>query len=435
MGSSHLSSSVTWEEAEGSSSTANRPPGVSYRLNFTVSNWEPSWVRDDLWSGLIVLVSFWILASMTLMFGFYGPINLPLGPNCSQLIQVNPFFVQYIKAQEMEESRHGLMLYGLYETPPLDIEVNWSEMHNAFVSSDHEKNWKYFLHEGASVSISYSVKAPTSVPLSLIIAQGRESFLAWIEDPSYPNTTLSWNIILGNGIIHQEIPMSNMYYIAVGNLNSDDVGVQLNFTVRDFHYDTSNAYYKCSPSHRLCSLKLFLQRANAAVLTSPGISQGVPYDEWYVKLSYGSRWISYFALSGAGTAVLLLVFKLFSTLQTNMVHQTDEMESERRPLLLHKEDDLSSCGSSYDSVSQDEGELEEQMAGGSLDGKPPNEGGSDQSLRRLCAICFDAPRDCFFLPCGHCAVCFTCGKRIMEEAGTCPICRRTMKKVKKIFAV
>lgn len=27
---------------------------------------------------------------------------------------------------------------------------------------------------------------------------GRESLIEWIEDPSYPNTTLSWNIIHGN---------------------------------------------------------------------------------------------------------------------------------------------------------------------------------------------------------------------------------------------
>lgn len=27
---------------------------------------------------------------------------------------------------------------------------------------------------------------------------GKESLVEWIEDPSYPNTTLSWNIVHGN---------------------------------------------------------------------------------------------------------------------------------------------------------------------------------------------------------------------------------------------
>ncbi|KAL7234347.1 hypothetical protein ACSBR1_017862 [Camellia fascicularis] len=49
--------------------------------------------------------------------------------------------------------------------------------------------------------------------------------------------------------------------------------VQLNFTIKSFLYNTTQAYYKCSLSHRLCSLKLFLLRANAAVLTSPATEQ------------------------------------------------------------------------------------------------------------------------------------------------------------------
>lgn len=48
------------------------------------------------------MVQFWFLysspaASMTLIFGFYGSVNTHLGPNCSRLIQTNPFFVQSIK--------------------------------------------------------------------------------------------------------------------------------------------------------------------------------------------------------------------------------------------------------------------------------------------------------------------------------------------------
>ena len=87
-----------------------------------------------------------------------------------------------------------------------------------------------------------------------------------------------------------------------------------------------------------------------------------------------------------------------------------EFESERAPLLPEKDDDISSWGSSYDSVSHDEEDLEQWPAVTSVEGKPLNEGESNDP-RRLCVICFDAPRDCFFLPCGHCATCFTCGTR------------------------
>lgn len=40
--------------------------------------------------------------------------------------------------------------------------------------------------------------------------------------------------------------------------------------------------------------------------------------------------------------------------------------------------------------------------------KSLEEGGSCH----LCAICCDAPRDCFFLPCGHSATCYACGERL-----------------------
>ena len=95
--------------------------------------------------------------------------------------------------------------------------------------------------------------------------------------------------------------------------------------------------------------------------------------------------------------------------------QTGDMTSERAPLLSPKDDDLLSWGSSYDSISHDEEELDEGLAVASLDGKPPNEGEANSS-HRLCVICFDGPRDCFFLPCGHCAACFTCGTRFILYA-------------------
>ncbi|KAL7200099.1 hypothetical protein ACSBR2_022248 [Camellia fascicularis] len=154
--------------------------------------------------------------------------------------------------------------------------TSFSLSSNSFLGqrvSSPSLEWAYFLNKGSKVNILYSVKSPSSAPLSFVIAQGRESLVEWIEDPSYPNTTLSWNIIHGNGIIQQEILWSKFHYIAVGNLNSEEVEVQLNFTIKGFLYNTTQAYYKCSLSHRLCSLKLFLLRANAAVLTSPATEQ------------------------------------------------------------------------------------------------------------------------------------------------------------------
>lgn len=91
--------------------------------------------------------------------------------------------------------------------------------------------------------------------------------------------------------------------------------------------------------------------------------------------------------------------------------QARDRRSESAPLLSHKDDDLSSWGSSYDSGSHDEQDLEEWLPATSLEATPLNEGEINSNPRHLRVICCDASRDCFFLPCGHCAACFTCGTR------------------------
>lgn len=187
------------------------------------------------------------------------------------------------------------------------------------------------------------------------------------------------------------------------------------------------------------------------------------------------------------TILIFLILRFLNICQASNRggNQARETRSERAPLLSQKDDDISSHGSSYDSISQDEQDLDELLAvNSSLEGKALAQG---ENLYRLCASCFDARRDCFFLPCGHCVACFNCGTRylqitvtlcprkkvtctlyilvilflssislfsciffklesyetsnsvlldrIAEEAATCPICRRTIKKVRKIFTV
>lgn len=71
-----------------------------------------------------------------------------------------------------------------------------------------------------------------------------------------------------------------------------------------------------------------------------------------------------------------------------------------------------------------------------------NGSGSDTTLQcweelydaKICVICYDQSRNCFLVPCGHCATCHTCALRIMhEENRKCPVCRRHIGKVRKLF--
>ncbi|KAH9701708.1 E3 ubiquitin-protein ligase APD2 [Citrus sinensis] len=411
--------------------------GVSYRVNMSISD---SSTRNDIWSCLFVLLIFWLFVTITMIFGVYGSLELQLGPHCSRPIHTNPLFVQSIKAQVLDrQTSSSLMLYGFHNSPPLDVEFTWTETHIAVVPDDEHEEWLYFLNKGSKVEISYNVKSPSSSPLSLVIARGSESLEDWIDHPSYPNTTLSWNIIYGSGKIQQKISKSSDYYIAVGNLNSQQVEVQLNFTMNALVYNTSKAYYRCSLGSGLCILSLDPLGTTSAILTSPGPTKDTSSAKWYVKLSYGPRWITYFAGLGVMTILMLLAFRYCNMCRTTSGDgtgfQATERGSQRAPLLSHKDDDLSSWGSSYDSVSHDEQDLEDRLPVNSLEGTSLNEGEINRNHRHLRVICCDAPRDCFFLPCGHCAACFACGTRIAEEGGTCSICRKKIKKVRKIFTV
>ncbi|KAL3813656.1 hypothetical protein ACJIZ3_014924 [Penstemon smallii] len=53
---------------------------------------------------------------------------------------------------------------------------------------------------------------------------------------------------------------------------------------------------------------------------------------------------------------------------------------------------------------------------------------------KICAICYDDPRSCQFVPCGHRITCYTCAKRIINDEliNTCPICRTIIQKVRKL---
>lgn len=117
---------------------------------------------------------------------------------------------------------------------------------------------------------------------------------------------------------------------------------------------------------------------------------------------------SIFHLAGGIAVLIFLAFRFMNCcrhINNRPEPQNRGTGSERAPLLSHKDDDESSCASSSDYVSQDDEQVLDM-----LEGQLKDEG-TDSSISRLCAICFDAPRDCFFLPCGHCVACLACGMR------------------------
>ncbi|KAE8697871.1 RING/U-box superfamily protein, putative isoform 4 [Hibiscus syriacus] len=219
----------------------------------------------------------------------------------------------------------------------------------------------------------------------------------------------------GSGMIELAIYRSASYYVALGNLNSEEIEVELNLAVRDYIYNTAEAYYRCTFANGVCSLSILYPQGNSIVLTSPGPEQHSSANDWSVRLSYGPRWITYIVGIGGMTAIMLVALNFLNKFQFT---HGDEAS-------VHYGD--------Y------EADLEDFLAG-SLEATSIGDGENSNNTRRLGAICFDAPRECFFLVCGHCVACFACGTRkifkiLAEAGGTCPVCGRNMRKVRKIFTV
>ncbi|KAK7373921.1 hypothetical protein VNO80_07343 [Phaseolus coccineus] len=427
--------SASSQTPPGRSREAERVRGTSTGGNWSIGDGSIAF-RDETCSCFAVIFSFWLFVSMTMILGVYGSITIVLGPTSSIVFQPSSVFVKSVQVQNLVANPGpGPILYGTYGDPPLDVVSTWGETLNVSLPTGAEKEWKIYLNRGSVINISYHVSSRSS-SVFLIVAQGKETFTRWLENPTEPNTTLSWNVIHGSGMITQEIFWSSSYYVALGNLD-EDVEVALNLSVTSSLHNTTNAYYKCALTSSSCTLDICFLDGSAAVLVTPGPQQNAS-NEWYIKLSYGPRWVTYIFGIGGLTLLVFWTFNLLNKIQSvhedRAVVRTGGTEPERTTLLSNKDDDLSSWGSSYDSLPQDEEDLD-FLPGGPIDGKLSGDGETSNNTRRLCAICFDAPRDCFFLPCGHCVACFACGTRIAEASGTCPVCRRNMKKVRKIFNV
>ncbi|VFQ90971.1 unnamed protein product [Cuscuta campestris] len=403
--------------------------------HFQAGNYEETAsFTEDTWSCLVVVITFWFFVSLTLILGVYGTSNLELGPNASVLIKPNSLFVKHMMVEEIDIVKDGPLLYGLHKIPPLDVAAAWSEAYRTSLLANTHKDWTFYFNAGSQISISYNVKSLSSSSLVLVIAQGTQGLARWLEDPYYPNAAYSWSLIHGNGSIWLDIPKSSSYHVAVGNLNSEMVEAHLKINIRAMLYNTNEAYYKCRTTQAQCGLKLNFPGENVALLQSPSKRPDTANSVWTVKISYGPRWITYLLGIGGTSCLVLLVHRFLVNLQQSREDSSrselGDTRSERFPMLSHKHDDSSSLGSSY--CSQDDEKFEDATTSiNTSDGKTVKE----SDAPHLCAICFDAPRDCFFIPCGHCLSCFECGTRIAEAAGTCPVCRRRMKKVKKIYTV
>ncbi|GAB4849021.1 hypothetical protein Ancab_003833 [Ancistrocladus abbreviatus] len=164
----------------------------------------------------------------------------------------------------------------------------------------------------------------------------------------------------------------------------------------------------------------------------PGLHDAIRQDRpsvdeevvWGMALSFVVRLLAYFALLGVVIIVFWLIFKYFGIYDGERIME-ERRESERRQLLQpHK------------TIPCTYGTWEKDVEMGNTSGCSSNSNScSYQDLYdgKICIICYDEERSCFFVPCGHCATCNGCAQRIFQEENrTCPVCRRFIGKIRKL---
>ncbi|KVI11434.1 hypothetical protein Ccrd_010156 [Cynara cardunculus var. scolymus] len=233
-----------------------------------------------LWNGvqiitcIILLAILWLIVCLNMVYGVQEIGTLRIGTGCSLLLKPNRFFVKTITVEQLSANNVGAILYGFNNQPPLNVVNSWSDARNASLQAN--------IH-----------KART------------DGYGPWLYDQSSPNTTLSWNIVRGNGLIQQNILQSGRYHIAVGNLNSEVVEVQLNMSARAFIYDTSDAYYKCTFAQGPCVTSLLFLEENHAVLTTPQLKQAIAINGMMLLASV-HFWVKYgHMVTSSGAAICM----------------------------------------------------------------------------------------------------------------------------------
>ncbi|XP_043710829.1 E3 ubiquitin-protein ligase APD1-like isoform X2 [Telopea speciosissima] len=333
-----------------------------------------------------------------------------LGPSSLRLLKTSSIFIEQI--QVIDTAKKGSVLYGFQEKPELSLETNWNASKYLVIRSYRQQGFFLWLNKGSRIHVRWEVPISNFSDLLVVLTKGEQKLKRSLLSSS--NLLALTNPTHGNGQAEYIIEEDDSYYIHLVNMNSKSILMMLKVNVSSKMYDITKTASKCSSINGFCRLQLLFPHMKFVVLTTPNNGD---LSGWYIELSFMVRLLTYFAILGFAAIILWLILKYLGVWAGEGDRTEEEVPvTERIPLLQEKRIQIDYGTSEEDPDSRICSSSEDLYDG------------------KICAICYDEQRNCFFVPCGHCATCYACAQRIVEgENKVCPICRRIIHKVRRLL--
>ncbi|KAL3505089.1 hypothetical protein ACH5RR_034930 [Cinchona calisaya] len=368
---------------------------------------------QDTCPRLLAPLTIWLCVTISLRYGYYGDCNMLLGPSSSRLFEANSVFVKQVEVTDTY--RKGVILYGFSQKPELNVEESWNVSNIMIVGSYRRKGFSLWLNKGSRIQLGFEAEKSSLNQLEVSVTKGEDETLLPTNSPTAD--LLKYSTSTEGKEAEYFIEEDDRYYIGIINPNPRSIMVVMNTTVSSKMYDDTKAKSMCSSTGSgSCRLDVLFPNTQYVVVTTPNNGN---LDEWFIELSFVARLAAYVSILGVLVIIIFLMLKFLGACNEE-IDETEQpatsVATETEPLLPEKVIGLP-YGTDEDDQESGTGSSSEDL----YDGK-------------ICVICYDMPRNCFFVPCGHCATCQDCANRIMEgENRVCPICRRLVHKVRKLI--
>ncbi|PRQ27791.1 putative transcription factor C2H2 family [Rosa chinensis] len=386
--------------------------------------YRPTWAHStpvgpqrwqETWARLLTPFTLWICVSVSIRYGYYGDNRMELGPSSSRLMRASSVFVQQVVVRDVDKK--GVSLYAFSEEPELSHQANWSVSDYLIIKTYSRKGFSFWLNKGSRISMRLEAHPAHVNQLQVVMLKGERKLE--VLQPKQTSFVNAFNESKIGKEAEYSIEEDDRYYLDIINTNPKSIIIQMNVNVSSKMHDTTNAKAICSTENKAssCQLRLIFPNTHYVILTTPNNGDLLG---WYIELSFVARVITYIGILGFIVVMIFLILKYLGACDaesSTVVEDTRQEINETYPIVPRK------------TVPQTYGTNEEDDDSGASSS-------SSEELydEKLCVICYDEQRNCFFVPCGHCATCYDCAQRIMDgESKVCPICRRLINKVRRLF--